>query len=146
MTGSGLSSAAAQLGQMGNSWIVNFTLNDQGAALFGPFTASHIGRPLAIVLDGIVLSAPTINAALTDGGMIEGSFTQDEAQNLALQLRYGALPVPLRVESTESVGSDPGPGFRREEPARRHYRRDHGAGVHVDLLPGPRHCGRRWRC
>jgi len=104
MTGSGLSSAVAQLGQMGNSWVVNFTLNDQGAALFGPFTASHIGRPLAIVLDGIVLSAPTINAALTDGGMIEGSFTQEEAQNLALQLRYGALPVPLRVESTESVG------------------------------------------
>jgi protein-export membrane protein SecD len=104
MTGSGLSSAVAQLGRLGTNWVVNFTLNDQGAALFGPFTASHIGRPLAIVLDGVVLSAPTIQAALTDGGMIEGSFTQDEAQNLALQLRYGALPVPLRVESTESVG------------------------------------------
>ncbi len=104
MSGAGLETANAQLDQFGTEWIVNFSLNDEGAALFGPFTASHIGQPMAIVLDGVVLSAPTIRAALTDGGTISGAFTQDDAQSLAVQLRYGALPVPLRVESTESVG------------------------------------------
>jgi protein-export membrane protein SecD len=60
---------------------------------------------MAIVLDGEVLSAPTINAQLTDGGIIEGQFTQEEAQTLALQLRSGALPIPLRVESAVRVGA-----------------------------------------
>lgn len=104
MTGSGLQTAVAQYDEKQAEWLVNFALNENGAALFGPFTSSHIGRPLAIVLDGIVLSAPTIRAALTDGGSITGGFTQDDANTLAVQLRYGALPVPLRVESTESVG------------------------------------------
>ncbi len=104
MTGAGLETAVAQLNPAGTGWVVNFTLNSAGAEKFGPFTSTHIGRPLAIVLDGVVLSAPTIRAALTDSGSITGDFTQDEAQSLAVQLRYGALPVPLRVESTESVG------------------------------------------
>ncbi len=104
MTGAGLENAVAQVDQFGSEWVVNFTLNDEGAAVFGPFTSTHIGRPMAIVLDGVVLSAPTIRAALTDSGSITGGFTQEEAQSLAVQLRYGALPVPLRVESTESVG------------------------------------------
>lgn len=104
MTGAGLESAVAQVDQLGTEWVVNFSLNEDGAAVFGPFTSSHIGQPMAIVLDGTVLSAPVIRAALTDGGTISGAFTQDEAQSLAVQLRYGALPVPLRVESVESVG------------------------------------------
>ncbi len=104
MTGAGLQTAVAQVDPLGTEWVVNFTLNSNGAAIFGPFTASHVGQPLAIVLDGVVISAPVIRDALTDGGTISGSFTQDEAQSLAVQLRYGALPVPLRVESTESVG------------------------------------------
>lgn len=104
MTGAGLESAVAQVDQLGTEWVVNFTLNEQGSAVFGPFTASHIGQPLAIVLDGVVLSAPVIRDALTDGGTISGGFTQEEAQSLAVQLRYGALPVPLRIESIESVG------------------------------------------
>lgn len=104
MTGAGLESAVAQVDQLGTEWVVNFSLNEDGAAVFGPFTSSHIGQPMAIVLDGVVLSAPVIRAALTDGGTISGAFTQDDAQSLAVQLRYGALPVPLRVESVESVG------------------------------------------
>ncbi len=104
MTGAGLESAVAQLDQYGQHWSVNFTLNAAGAELFGPFTSRHVGQPLAIVLDGAVVSAPTIQEALTDRGSITGNFSQDEAQSLAVQLRYGALPVPLRVESTESVG------------------------------------------
>lgn len=104
MTGAGLETAVAQVDQMAAEWMVNFTLNSDGAAIFGPFTASHVNQPLAIVLDGVVISAPVIRQALTDSGSISGSFTQEEAQSLAVQLRYGALPVPLRVESTESVG------------------------------------------
>jgi len=104
MTGAGLQSAIAQVDQLGTEWVVNFTLNDRGAEVFGDFTARHIGQPLAIVLDGVVISAPVIRDALTDGGTISGGFTQEDAQQLAVQLRYGALPVPFRVESVESVG------------------------------------------
>ncbi|NPV68965.1 MAG: protein translocase subunit SecD [Anaerolineae bacterium] len=104
MTGAGLQSAIAQVDRLGTEWVVNFTLNERGAEIFGDFTARHIGQPLAIVLDGVVISAPVIRDALTDGGTISGAFTQEEAQQLAVQLRYGALPVPLRVESVESVG------------------------------------------
>jgi protein-export membrane protein SecD len=60
---------------------------------------------MAIVLDGVVLSAPVIQAQLSSGGVIEGSFTEAEAKQLALQLRSGALPIPLRVESAETVGA-----------------------------------------
>src|SRR5690606_28592948 len=59
-------------------------------------------------LDGVVLSAPTIQAELTTGGVIEGAFTQEEARTLALQLRSGALPIPLSVESAERVGASLG--------------------------------------
>jgi len=104
MTGSALQSAAAQL-QTNNEWVIAFQLTSDGGAVFGPFTAAHIGQPLAIVLDGTVLSAPTINSRLDTGGVIQGQFTQQTANQLALQLRSGALPIPLKVESAESVGA-----------------------------------------
>ncbi|MFO7323974.1 MAG: protein translocase subunit SecD [Chloroflexota bacterium] len=103
MTGAGLQAAAAQF--YNNSWIISFELTPEGSQVFGPFTAASIGQPLAIVLDGVVLSAPTIQDALTTGGTITGNFTEEEAKTLALQLRSGALPIPLRVESTETVGA-----------------------------------------
>ncbi len=109
MTGSGLQAAAAQLStQPGGGWSIKFDLNQDGATLFGPFTRDHIGKPLAIVLDGTVLSAPVIQAELTTGGVITGNFTEQEAKTLALQLRSGALPIPLSVESTEQVGASLG--------------------------------------
>ncbi len=104
MTGSGLQSAAAQLDQS-NQWAIRFELTSEGGQVFGPFTGSAIGKPMAIVLDGIVLSAPTIQARLDTGGTITGSFTQEQAQTLALQLRSGSLPIPLRVISSETVGA-----------------------------------------
>jgi protein-export membrane protein SecD len=104
MTGSGLQSAAAQLDQS-NQWAIRFELTSEGGQVFGPFTGSAIGKPMAIVLDGIVLSAPTIQARLDTGGTITGNFTQDEASTLALQLRSGSLPIPLRVVSSETVGA-----------------------------------------
>lgn len=103
MTGSGLKAAAAEF--QTTQWHIRFELTEEGSAIFGPFTAAHVGQPLAIVLDGEVLSAPRIDSALDTGGVITGQFTEDEAKQLALQLRSGALPIPLRVESAEQVGA-----------------------------------------
>lgn len=104
MTGKDLQSAAAQL-QTNSQWVIAFQLTSDGASIFGPFTGSHVGDPLAIVLDGTVISAPVINSRLDNGGIIQGRFTQQSANQLALQLRSGALPIPLAVESTETVGA-----------------------------------------
>jgi protein-export membrane protein SecD len=105
MTGAGLRAAAAGQDQTGQ-WIIQFELtNDEEGLKFGPFTGERIGEPMAIVLDGIVISAPRINAKLDTGGIIEGGFTEADAKQLALQLRSGALPIPLRVETAESVGA-----------------------------------------
>lgn len=104
MTGSGLRAAAARLAQDGR-WEIQFELTPEGGKIFGPFTASRMGQPLAIVLDGVVLSAPRIQAQLDTGGTITGRFTEQEAKTLALQLRSGALPIPLEVISSETVGA-----------------------------------------
>ncbi len=107
MTGAGLQSAAARL-ETGGKWDIGFELTPDGAAVFGPFTADHVGEPLALVLDGVVLSAPRINSRLDTGGVITGNFSEQEAKQLALQLRSGALPIPLTVESTATVGASLG--------------------------------------
>jgi preprotein translocase subunit SecD len=105
MTGAGLQAAAAHQDQSGQ-WVIQFDLTSDAEGLkFGPFTAAHVGQPMAIVLDGVVLSSPTINSKLETGGVISGRFTEAEAKQLALQLRSGALPIPLRVESAETVGA-----------------------------------------
>jgi preprotein translocase subunit SecD len=104
MTGAGLQAASAQLDPSGR-WTIQFDLTTEGGAIFGPYTASHVQQPMAIVLDGEVLSAPTIQAQLDTGGTITGNFNEESAKQLALQLRSGALPIPLRVESTETVGA-----------------------------------------
>jgi protein-export membrane protein SecD len=105
MTGAGLQAAAAELDPNTQQWLIRFELTTEGGTVFGPFTGSRVGQPLAIVLDGEVLSAPTIQARLDTGGVITGNFTEEEARQLALQLRSGALPIPLRVESSETVGA-----------------------------------------
>ena len=83
---------------------VSFTLNQDGARKFGTVTAASIGRQLAIVLDGRVSSAPTIEGRITDQGRITGSFTQEEVQNLALVLRSGALPASLTYLEERVIG------------------------------------------
>ena len=109
MTGAGLQAASAVLapaqGSGSPQWLINFEIKPDYQDLFGSFTAERLGEPMAIVLDGEVLSAPNIQAQLTDGGVISGQFTEEEAQTLALQLRSGALPIPLRIESTQEVGA-----------------------------------------
>jgi protein-export membrane protein SecD len=105
MTGAELATAGTQLDQLGSP-VITFALKDEGKQTFASYTASHVGQVLAIVLDNIVLSAPSINSAIPDGqGEITGRFTLEEAQNLAVQMRYGALPVPLEVVNRTTIGA-----------------------------------------
>jgi preprotein translocase subunit SecD len=88
-----------------NQYSVAFELDSAGTQTFAEFTSVHIGDILAIVLDKQVISVPRIDGAITTGqGAISGSFTVDEANNLAVQLRYGSLPVPLKVVTSQTVG------------------------------------------
>ena len=107
MTGDVLRDAVAAPDQF-NQWQINFGLTGEGSTQFFNYTSSHVGQPMAIVLDGYVLSAPTINAAISDNGVITGQFTQDEAESLAIQMRYGALPVPLKVVDIRTIGASLG--------------------------------------
>jgi protein-export membrane protein SecD len=109
MTGAGLAAASAQFAQTSQTsapeWYIAFEIRPDFIETFATFTGSRIGEPMAIVLDGQVLSAPVIQSQLSDGGIITGDFTEEEATQLALQLRSGALPIPLRVESAVEVGA-----------------------------------------
>ncbi|MEW5251159.1 protein translocase subunit SecD [Microbulbifer discodermiae] len=89
--------------------VVNFRLDKEGARLFGDMTRQNIGRPLAIVLDDRVITAPVIRGVIAGGsGEISGSFTSGEAGDLAVLLRAGALPAPLKVIEERTVGPDLG--------------------------------------
>lgn len=104
MTGADLRSASVITDQLGQP-AISFELSPEGADIFADFTTNNVGRYLAIVLDGQVISAPVISSPITTGsGVIEGSFTFEEANSLAVQLRYGALPIPLRVIETRTIG------------------------------------------
>jgi len=83
---------------------VSFTLSNEGAAKFGDVTAANIGKQLAIILDSQIVSAPVIQGVITRDGEITGQFTQQEAQDLALVLRSGALPATLTYLATQEVG------------------------------------------
>ena len=104
MTGSGLLSAQASATQFGETY-VSFLLDSEAGAIFGEFTAANQGNFLTIVLDKQVISSPRINSIITSEGSITGNFTVEEAQRLALQLRFGSLPVPLEIQSVRQVGA-----------------------------------------
>lgn len=87
---------------------VNFYLTPDGAKLFSLATEQHVGDRLAIVLDNVVRSAPKINTRIDGDGIIEGRFTDQQAADLALLLRSGALPASLQVLSQRSVGASLG--------------------------------------
>lgn len=93
---------------------VDFTLSSASAARFGPFTESNIGKKLAIVLDNKVYSAPVIQGRIDDHGQITGNFSQQSAQDLALVLRAGALPAPIRYLEEATVGPSLGADSIRE--------------------------------
>jgi protein-export membrane protein SecD len=104
MTGKELDTVNVSLDQYGKPEI-QFALKPDGTRIFADFTSRSVGQFLCIVLDKRVISCPRIQTAITDGSArITGEFTLEEARSLAIQLKYGALPVPLRIETTRSVG------------------------------------------
>ena len=109
MSGENLIDAQPNINNQNNEPTVSFTLDRLGAQKFGRATTDNVGKRLAIVLDGEIVSAPSINEAITSGsGMISGNFSSQEATDLALLLRSGALPTPLTVVEERTVGPDLG--------------------------------------
>lgn len=103
MTGADLNNV--QVTTQAGTIVIAFSLNAEGTQIFKDYTSTHVGDILGIALDKTVISIPKVNSAITSGsGVIEGNFTQDSANTLALQLRSGSLPIPLIVVSSETVG------------------------------------------
>jgi preprotein translocase subunit SecD len=87
------------------SMLINFRLDRRGARTFSRLTAENINKQLSIILDGVVKSAPSIRGRIPNGeGQISGSFTDEQARDLAIVLRAGALPVSLKIVEERSVG------------------------------------------
>lgn len=110
LTGAHFSRAEAQIDQNSSSIVrkpvVAIEFDGEGAKIFGDVTKRNLQKPLAIFLDKQLLSAPVVQDAITDGkAVINGSFTLQEAKNLAIQLNAGALPVPIKLVSQSNVGA-----------------------------------------
>ncbi len=104
LTGNDLKDAKEQIGQ-NNSYMVGITFTDEGAKKFAELTMANIGRHIGIYLDGEILTNPVVNEAITGGqAVITGSKTLDEAKQLAILLRSGALPVKVKVMEVRTVG------------------------------------------
>jgi len=92
-----------------SSPFLNITFTPEGGELFAQITRANVGNQLGIFLDGELLSAPTINEAITGGrAVVSGSFTPDEVQSLSQNLNFGALPVPIELQSTQTIGASLG--------------------------------------
>ena len=117
LTGSELTDArvTADPNAMGN-WQVSITFTATGGRIFGEVTEQNVGRRLAIVLDSTVCSSPRINERIPGGhAVITGQFTAEDAQDLAIVLRAGALPAPVVILEERTVG----PSLGAESAARR---------------------------
>lgn len=105
MTGDVLTDAKVQINPEYNEAYVTMAFDGEGAELFGQITGQNVGRKLAIVLDGHVYSAPVIREKIGGGrAQISGRFTEDEAHDLAIVLRAGALPAPVDILHEQTVG------------------------------------------
>ncbi len=109
LSGDNLLDAQPRMNNETNETVVTFTLDRVGAKRFGKATSTGIGKQLAIVLDGKIISAPVIRDTIASGsGQISGGFTFQSATDLALLLRSGALPAPLNIIEERTVGPDLG--------------------------------------
>jgi preprotein translocase subunit SecD len=104
-----------------NRPLITFQWNNEGTKIFREFTGAHIGDRLAAIIDGKVITAPVIQSKIGRNGQITGDFTREEAANTAVQLRSGALPIPLVIEEERTVGPALGADSIRD-------------GVHASLL------------
>ena len=109
LSGDNLLDAQPRMDNQNNETVVSFTLDRVGAKRFGKATSANIGRQLAIILDGKIISAPVIRDTIASGsGQISGGFTFQSATDLSLLLRSGALPAPLNIIEERTVGPDLG--------------------------------------
>ncbi len=107
--GDNLVDAKPSMDTQSNETVVSFSLDRVGAKKFGKATSTGVGKRLAIVLDGKIISAPTVQEPIIGGsGQITGNFTFQSATDLALLLRSGALPAPLNIIEERTVGPDLG--------------------------------------
>lgn len=105
MTGEVITNASVGTESTTNKIVVNVTMDNKGRQIWGDYTTTHVGKQVAIVLDGKVQSAPSVNEPITDGRtQISGSFTAAEAKNLKTVLETGALPVTLVFSESRVVG------------------------------------------
>ena len=97
---------SAEMGYLDGQPVVQFTLNDEGAAAFATATAENVGSTISIELDGEVISAPKVNQAITGGqGYIEGNFTAESAQQLAMLIQSGALPLDIEQIEVRTISA-----------------------------------------
>ena len=109
ITGQDLTSANVENDPQTNAPVVGFQFNTEGGKRFARTTQENVGKPFAIILDGNVISAPNIETPILGGsGVIQGGFTFQSANDLAIQLKSGALPVALKVIEERTVGPDLG--------------------------------------
>jgi preprotein translocase subunit SecD len=104
INGDFLTDARVQFDNRVNEWQVTFTWSAEGGRIFGALTEKNIGKPLAIILDSQVYSAPVIRDRISRQGQITGRFSSEEARDLAVVLRAGALPIPVRIEEERTIG------------------------------------------
>jgi preprotein translocase subunit SecD len=105
MTGAELESVAVSQDPTGINYLINFVLSSKGSDIFAAHTAANVQKHLTIVLDKQVISSPVINEAIPGGqGQISGNFTSESANAFAIQLRYGSLPIPLKIVETRIIG------------------------------------------
>ena len=104
VTGKDVVSAVPRRDEKTGAFCVSFRLNDEGGSRFSALTGANINKPLAIILDDELISAPNINSEIGTDGQITGKFSQEEAQKLANAINSGALPIPLKIEAESQVG------------------------------------------
>ncbi len=122
LTGQFLDNATLEFNQTTGQPVVAIQFNAEGSKKFEEITSANIGKSIAIYLDGAIISAPTVNEAISGGNaVINGTFTPIEARDLVGRLNSGALPVPVTLLSTETIGPTLGADALR-------------AGVHAGLI------------
>ena len=105
LEGTEIDNAIAQQNTQGAGWVISLTFKSQGAATWGQYTSQNIGKSAAFVLDGEVVSAPTIQSAIYGPTEISGQFNQESAQRLAGILRYGSLPLSFASSEAQTVSA-----------------------------------------
>jgi len=104
ITGEHLVDAYSRFDQQIQEWQVNFVWSDVGSRIFAKLTEENIGKPLAVLLDGEVVTAPTIRGRIARQGQITGAYSQASAAELAIILRAGSLPIDITIEEERTIG------------------------------------------